>query len=89
MKGRPGGLESYGDGGGDSFSNVECVNYHASSLDSWTGYNTRLMESEDGNNGMRRVNSRCSICCVNGCYTGLGTSSCSSGYTKVVSGVDR
>jgi hypothetical protein len=86
IKGRPGGLESYHEGGA-MFSNVECIDSDASALFTWgAGYGNRLMYGDNEGDGMSKVLSRCSVCCQGGCFVTFGTSTCPAGYERVYQG---
>ena len=86
MHGNPGGHESYTSGGAH-LANVECVDSTPSAMSTWSGgYPNRLMRGDAEGDGMQKVRSRCSVCCVGGCYMALGVDTCAAGYTKVYGG---
>ena len=87
VNGRPGGFESYSNGSGALFGNVECVSTAATVLQSWPSpYNNRMMAADPQSDGMSQVRTRCSVCCAGGCYTAIGTNSCAAGYTLTYQG---
>jgi hypothetical protein len=86
LTGRPGGIESYSNGGA-LYDNLECVSGSAPALQSFTTpYQTRLMRSDAEGDGMQIVDNSCAVCCRGGCYTALGTDTCAPGYSATYTG---